>query len=497
MVLVGPNTWFPIMWICKRQTSTSRSTTEAEMVSLATSLFGEAIPALDLWELILGRPVELWIMEDNQATIKIAYKGYSQKLRHCQRVQKINLGSVKEVLEWPNVHLEHCSTDLQAADIFTKELAPLKWANALALLGMDTSLSEKYSMHIVEKKTGGATAGVSAGVFTTVDSSVGETCIVPIESAGGEPTVDSLRDNSSPQEDAKLRESLGAEPLAHGILGACDIIDDIVSEAWSDYIETEIVAMHADAVRDIKLVKGAPLKPKKRSSGKLSGWGKVIEICTGDESNLGTAAEEFEGVDVWRITKATDFELSETQEQIKKHLRLNPGCTIHGSLPCTVWSQWQKMCIHRYGKSYDRKLKVRQRKAAKLLGKFIERAELCLSLGGHVSFEWPRYCKGWLRKELMKFIHQNNLFVADVDGCACGMKNSDGEPLLKQWRFVCSSERQALALGHLRCKHEPSFKHGIIAGSVTKATEEYPLSLCRTWLSSLFGFHNFCPCLPR
>ena len=44
LVLAGPNTWFPLMWLSKRQTSTSRSTTEAEVVSLAASLFSEALP---------------------------------------------------------------------------------------------------------------------------------------------------------------------------------------------------------------------------------------------------------------------------------------------------------------------------------------------------------------------------------------------------------------------------------------------------------------------
>ena len=72
LVLAGPNTWFPLMWLCKRQSRTARSTTEAEIVSLAMSLFSEALPTLSLWDLILGRKVDLIILEDNQATIKVA-----------------------------------------------------------------------------------------------------------------------------------------------------------------------------------------------------------------------------------------------------------------------------------------------------------------------------------------------------------------------------------------------------------------------------------------
>ena len=55
LVLYGPNSFFPLAWVSKRQTSTSRSTTESEVVSLAYSLYQEGLPALQLWELLLGR----------------------------------------------------------------------------------------------------------------------------------------------------------------------------------------------------------------------------------------------------------------------------------------------------------------------------------------------------------------------------------------------------------------------------------------------------------
>ena len=139
LCLAGPNTHVPICWVAKKQTSTARSTTEAEIVSLAHSLFGEAIPTLDLWCLILDRKVPLRIMEDNQATIKVAENGFSQKLRHVNRVHSVDISSIKEVLGYENVSIEYCPTDEQSADIFTKALPPHKWANALELLGMVTS----------------------------------------------------------------------------------------------------------------------------------------------------------------------------------------------------------------------------------------------------------------------------------------------------------------------------------------------------------------------
>ena len=142
LVLKGPNTLFPLAWVSKRQTSVSRSTTESEIVSLAHSLFQEGLPALSLWERLLGRTdVQLVIHEDNQATILVAKKGYSPKLRHIARTHKVNLGSISEQLEeGTGVEIEYVDTAEQAADIFTKALVPQKWDRAIKLLGIRQKL---------------------------------------------------------------------------------------------------------------------------------------------------------------------------------------------------------------------------------------------------------------------------------------------------------------------------------------------------------------------
>ena len=93
---------------------------------------------MDLWDCVLKRKVQLDILEDNQATIKVVEKGYSPKLRHILRTHKVDLSSIKEIIDTDSVRIEYIDTALQAADIFTKALAPLKWGNALALLGIFT-----------------------------------------------------------------------------------------------------------------------------------------------------------------------------------------------------------------------------------------------------------------------------------------------------------------------------------------------------------------------
>ena len=52
---------------------------------MANAVLGEAIPVLQLWELILQHPVDLIIHEDNQETMQVVEQGYSSKLRHITR----------------------------------------------------------------------------------------------------------------------------------------------------------------------------------------------------------------------------------------------------------------------------------------------------------------------------------------------------------------------------------------------------------------------------
>ena len=136
LCLYGENTFFPLAWICKKQTAVSRSTTEAEVISLAHSLFAEALPTAALWCEILGRDVLLEVLEDNEATIKIIKKKGSAKLRHVSRTHRVNLASTYDVFQDPSVDLMYVNTKEQVADIFTKAIAPQHWDHALRLMGM-------------------------------------------------------------------------------------------------------------------------------------------------------------------------------------------------------------------------------------------------------------------------------------------------------------------------------------------------------------------------
>ena len=134
--LSGPSTQFPLAWLSKKQSTVARSTTEAETVALSYVLYEEGLSMLELWKQLLQRDVKLRVREDNEATAKIVLAGYSKRLRHLRRTQKIHLASLSEQLNQPDIELMLVNTLFQKADVFTKAVAGPLWENAMKLLSI-------------------------------------------------------------------------------------------------------------------------------------------------------------------------------------------------------------------------------------------------------------------------------------------------------------------------------------------------------------------------
>ena len=73
LTLEGPASFALLSWSSGRQKIVSRSSTQAEFVSLSSSLFSDALPMLDVWQQIIpGVCLQCW--EDNEACIAIVRK---------------------------------------------------------------------------------------------------------------------------------------------------------------------------------------------------------------------------------------------------------------------------------------------------------------------------------------------------------------------------------------------------------------------------------------
>ena len=130
-------TW-PIAWSTCKQTATASSTCEAETVALSSGLRREALPAQELFKLMLGRYLTVSCRVDNLQAITAVTKGYSKKLRHISRTQRCAIGTVHECIVDPSlfVTVEHVPTLEQKGDIFTKALQPAPFCAARQLIGV-------------------------------------------------------------------------------------------------------------------------------------------------------------------------------------------------------------------------------------------------------------------------------------------------------------------------------------------------------------------------
>ena len=147
LCIFGSHAFVPISGMCKKQTSFSHTSTGAEIISLDAGLRVKGIPALTLWDLVIetfrsvpnkieqpkeelrGNPLQatkpnmhntiqfkptnviptnidripstqcilvlvrccLYIVEDNEAVIKMIIKGRSPTMRHVSRIHRVAL----------------------------------------------------------------------------------------------------------------------------------------------------------------------------------------------------------------------------------------------------------------------------------------------------------------------------------------------------------------------------------------------------------------------
>ena len=134
--IVGDNTFFPLDWYSKRQTATSHSTTEAELVSASKMLRESLVPLQHLWSIMLQRPVLAVVHEDNMSTITVIQAGCSPQLRYINKHHRISLGLVHEMCKQSDMKVEHCPSDKQKGDIATKGLARSKHEAACKMVGL-------------------------------------------------------------------------------------------------------------------------------------------------------------------------------------------------------------------------------------------------------------------------------------------------------------------------------------------------------------------------
>ena len=118
--LSGQNTRFPLGAKCAKQTITSFSTPESELVAANLGVRTLGIPFLGVCEKVITEKLKLVFNEDNQSVSQVMKTGKNLTMRHLSRAHGISVSALYDYCKRPEVLLVYIISELQRADIFTK-----------------------------------------------------------------------------------------------------------------------------------------------------------------------------------------------------------------------------------------------------------------------------------------------------------------------------------------------------------------------------------------
>ena len=120
-------------WASRKQNVVARSSGEAETVALNDALARVAganrglcaagIPALDVFEKILGAKLKLRVFVDAAVSKAAAEKGTSTQMKYISKTQGVDLFWLRDIVQRLDVSLEKVDSASNLADLLTKPLS--------------------------------------------------------------------------------------------------------------------------------------------------------------------------------------------------------------------------------------------------------------------------------------------------------------------------------------------------------------------------------------
>ena len=139
----------------------------------------------------------------------------------------------------------------------------------------------------------------------------------------------------------------------------------------------------------------------------------LLEFACSSDSAIGRVSSEL-GINTVRLSlDIADLTTNKGLKYAVKLARANPKVSLHAAIPCTSWSSWNSLNSHKLGRKFRETLKIKREQSIIMLNNFITVSKIVVENGGHVSFEWPRYCSGWNLDVLQKCINKLKLLSVD------------------------------------------------------------------------------------
>ena len=213
----------------------------------------------------------------------------------------------------------------------------------------------------------------------------------------------------------------------------------------------------------------------------------LIEFCCDASSEVGKECERL-GIDVLRVDKDLNALDAETGVICLKFIEHHTHVHIHGSLPCTPWSQLQYLNVYLHGETFARKLEAARRLSLQLVLRFLILCRFNRQCGGTSSFEWPKDAVGWQKPLVLQLLEENEYSTALVDGCSVGVvSKKTGGPIKKPWRFDtdCELLRDRLKVNRCPGNHQ----HVPCEGGEALRSGFYPPKLAKILVKAVLEHH--------
>ena len=156
----------------------------------------------------------------------------------------------------------------------------------------------------------------------------------------------------------------------------------------------------------------------------------LVEAWCEEDSELGKVGE-LRGRRVIRYTAADDLSNPSTVQGALREIRSRKGTHLHGSIPCTPWTAWQRINLKKAKPETQERIMKDRQTSLEYVRTFGRLGRAVIARGGFVSFEWPRHCEGWKEATVHAMLADLTLDPVDVDSCAVGVQSKMGEPILK------------------------------------------------------------------
>ena len=436
IVLVGPNTYYPLNAFSKKQTVVAISSTEAEVVAANHSMRAEGIPMLALFEQLnlfkklQGKPArdaakpqedavftridpeideirngnvetgcsaadlnslkasfpefyQVKFMEDNQATITVMSTGSSASMRHMNKTQNINFKWLKQQFECKQFDLLNVGTNFQVADILTKPFTrPALWLHAIHLIGIGPTKVEDEAAR---------------------DAAAPNSTKVP-----------------------KLATAAGNQGGSQ-----------------------------------------QPFEPR-----------MLIEFCCSDDSKLSTQRKSSENCHCIRVTEKDDGTTNSCRQRLASQVQdfrndfTDGKLVVYASLPCVGGSPWGNV----NGLTVDgqERIKEQQKQFTKLFKSFVKLVDEVYDEQTLVAFELSKNCKYWRWPMVRKFMLERSMVMHHFDGCMMGVLGNNGQPMKKSWT-IAGNFKELEMLDSFKC--DGSHKHDQSRGKALKLAENYTFKL--------------------